>query len=77
MEDKRGLYKKIKLFGYASFIPLMLIAGPLSGYYFGTFLDEKFHFGMNAVMISVLLGFGAGVLEVARIIKRLLSMLKN
>ena len=40
---KEDFYKGVKVVGFVSFIPFILAAGPLTGYFIGTFLQKKFN----------------------------------
>jgi F0F1-type ATP synthase assembly protein I len=62
-------YKRIKIAGMISFIPIALAAGPLSGYVVGRYLEKKFSIGPAVIFISVIIGFIAGITETTRIIK--------
>ncbi len=74
---KEDLYKGIKTVGYVSFIPFMLAAGPLSGYFAGVFLREKFNLPFRIVLIGVVCGFAVGVMEMVRILRVLSRMNKK
>jgi len=75
--QKEDLYKGLKAIGFVSFIPFMLAAGPLSGYFLGDFLQKKFNLPAYVVLISVIFGFVAGVMETIRILKALSRMNKK
>ncbi|MDD3345138.1 MAG: hypothetical protein PHO34_01680 [Candidatus Omnitrophica bacterium] len=72
--QKQDLYKGIKTVGYVSFIPFMLAAGPLSGYFAGIFLHEKFNFPSRIVFAGIICGFAAGIMETVRILRILARM---
>ena len=63
--------------GFVSFIPFMLAAGPLSGYFLGSLLQKKFNLPSYVVLFSVILGFAAGVMEVVKILKAVSRMNKR
>ncbi|MDD5116182.1 MAG: hypothetical protein PHW98_03865 [Candidatus Omnitrophica bacterium] len=67
--QKEDLYKGVKTAGLVSFIPFMLAAGPLSGYFVGTFLQEKFNLSYLTVLFGVFFGFLSAVFEIIRILK--------
>jgi hypothetical protein len=75
--DKQDIYKGVKTVGYVSFIPFMLAAGPLSGYFAGVFLHEKFNLPLRIVFIGIVCGFTAGIMEVVRILRILARMNKK
>lgn len=66
---KDDIYKGIKTVGFVSFIPFILAAGPLSGYFVGTFLQEKFNLSYLVVLFGVVFGFLAAVMEIIKILK--------
>ena len=74
---KEDFYKGIKIVGFVSFIPFMLAAGPLSGYFLGSLLQKKFNLPSYVVLFSVILGFAAGVMEVVKILKAVSRMNKR
>jgi F0F1-type ATP synthase assembly protein I len=67
--DKDDFYKGVRAVGFVVFIPFILAAGPLSGYFAGSFLKQKFNLSNLTVILGALFGFLAAVVEVARIIK--------
>jgi len=62
-------YRGAKILGLVSFIPFILAAGPLAGYFTGVFLQEKFHLPLWAVLVSVGVGFLAAITEVIKILR--------
>jgi len=75
--QKEDLYKGIKTVGFVSFIPFMLAAGPLSGYFVGGFIQKKFHLSSYVVFASVAFGFVVGIMEMVRILKAVARMNKQ
>lgn len=73
---KENFYKGVKNIGMVTFIPFMLAAGPLSGYFVGDFIQKKFNLSTWVVILSVIVGFIAGVMETIRIIKIVARMNK-
>ncbi|MDD5465853.1 MAG: hypothetical protein PHP73_05895 [Candidatus Omnitrophica bacterium] len=71
---KEDFYKGVKTVGFVTFIPFMLAAGPLSGYFVGDFLQKKFNLSSYVVLFSVAIGFIAGVMEMVRILKAVARM---
>jgi len=72
--DKEELYKKIKIGGMISFIPIILATGPLAGYFIGDYIEKRFDLPSYAAFICIGAGFAASILEVARIIRKVLSI---
>lgn len=66
---KEGLYKGIKTVGFVSFIPFILAAGPLTGYFIGSFLQKKFNLSAYVVLIGVGFGFLVAITEIVKILK--------
>ncbi len=75
--QKEDLYKGIKTVGFISFIPFMLAAGPLSGYFVGSFLQKKFNLSSYVVLTSIIFGFVIGVMEVVKILKAVFRLNKQ
>jgi len=74
---KEDFYKGIKTVGFVTFIPFMLAAGPLSGYFVGDFLQKKFNLSSYTVWISVVFGFLVGIMEVIKILRIVARMNKG
>jgi hypothetical protein len=70
----KEFYKWIKIAGFASFIPFVLIAGPLSGYLLGVYLKDLFRLGNGIILFSVLAGLMLGLFETARIIRMMIKV---
>jgi len=67
--QKEDRYKGIKTVGFVSFIPFMLAAGPLSGYFVGDFLQKKFNLSRWIVLFGIVFGFLAAIIEIVKILK--------
>jgi len=66
--QKEELYKRLKVAGLISFIPLLLAVGPLAGYIVGDYLKNKF--GLEYLLfICIGLGFISSISEVIKIIR--------
>lgn len=74
---KEDFYKGVKTVGFVTFIPFMLAAGPLAGYFVGDFIQKKFNLSSRVVLLSVAIGFIAGVMEMIRILKIVARMNKR
>lgn len=72
--DKSEIYKLIKYVGIVSFIPFILVGGPLAGYLIGDFLRNKFKINHNITSILVIIGLIASIRETVVIILRLAKM---
>lgn len=74
MPKKEDIYRYIKIGGLASFIPFILVSGPLAGYIAGTYLREKFGFGHIVVMVTTSIGLVTSIIETVKIIKKLMLL---
>ncbi len=74
---KQDLYKGIKTVGFVSFIPFILAAGPLSGYFIGLFLQQKLGLPDYTVFFAVGLGFLIAVSETVKLIKAIIRVYKK
>lgn len=75
--QKKDLYKGIKIVGFVSYIPFILAAGPLSGYFVGTFLQKRFNLASNWVFLVVAFGFLVAITEIVKILKAIARMNKE
>lgn len=66
-EDK---YKQYKQIGLLTTIPFMLAAGPILGYFIGSFLDKKFGTEPYLMILFITFGFIASGKQVYNIIVR-------
>ena len=65
---KEDLFKGIKVIGFVTFIPFILAAGPLTGYFVGNFLQKRFNLSFYCVIVSVVIGFLVAFTEVVKIL---------
>ncbi len=77
MEKKQDYYRFIKLVGFAFFVPVVMAAGPILGYFAGSFLQQKFFPNIRLALICTLIGLLAGTLETLRIIKIMIKTEKE
>ncbi|MCX5669565.1 MAG: hypothetical protein NTX89_05615 [Candidatus Omnitrophica bacterium] len=75
--QKEDFYKGVKTVGFVSFIPFILAAGPLSGYFVGTLLQKKFNFSSYWVFLGVAFGFLVAITEIVKILKVIARMNKK
>lgn len=64
---KRSELRQIGLLGT---IPMLLASGPLIGYFIGRWLDSKLGTSPFLFIILMVLGFGASLKEIIKIIKQ-------
>ena len=74
---KVEIYRWVKIVGMVSFIPVILAAGPLTGYFAGEYLEKKLSVGPFVVFISIGIGSMASIVEVVRIIRLVLKIEKK
>ena len=69
-QDKKSrTYKRIRIGGLLSFIPIILAAGPMAGYFLADYLKVKLGLGAYVYPLCVTAGFIASARETIRIIK--------
>ena len=71
------VYKWIKIGGLLSFIPVVMAAGPLAGYFLADYLEKKFGFPGFTSIICITVGFIACIRETVRIIRLALKTEKE
>lgn len=74
MPDKKpnnNNFKLVRQMGLAITIPMMLLAGPLVGWFIGSWLDKKFGTNPWLLIILLVLGTTASVRETIKIIKEI------
>jgi len=69
VERLTKVYKWIKIGGLLSFIPVIMAAGPLAGWFFADFLEKRFGFPDFTAVICITIGFIASIRETIRIIR--------
>jgi hypothetical protein len=74
---KEEYYRGIKIVGLVSFIPFILAAGPLTGYFAGYFLQKKLNLSSSVVLISVGFGFLVAITEIIKILKAIAKVNKQ
>jgi len=72
--NKNEFYRATKIAGMLLFIPLILVSGPLSGYFIGDYLVKKVHLPAFVLFICIVIGFVAAFAEMIRIIKMALRV---
>jgi len=69
-ESKESKYHSARVIGLLGTIPLILAVSPLIGYGIGHYLDKWLHTAWVLRCLFTILGFGAGVKEMMRLLKR-------
>jgi len=68
-DKKTEFYKMAKIWGLVSFIPVILAAGPLAGYFLGDYLEKRIGFSPYLSLICLAIGFVTSVREIIKILK--------
>lgn len=68
-EKKAEFYRLTKVWGLVSFVPVVLAAGPLAGYFLGDYLEKKIGFAPYLSLIFLGLGFVTSIKEIIKILK--------
>lgn len=71
---KTEVYTWVKIGGFVLFIPGILFAGPMGGYFLGDYLIKHFGLPSYASPLLAIVGLVAGIAETVRIIKIILRM---
>jgi hypothetical protein len=69
VEKKPEVYKWIKIAGLVSFLPFVLVVGPVGGYFIGDYLQKRFSLNRYFTLIIIAVGFIFSLRETVRIIK--------
>ena len=69
--DKRkaDIYRWIKIGGLLSFLPFVLVSGPLAGFFLGSYLEHKFGLPAYVSIVLITIGFGASLKEAIRVVR--------
>ncbi len=70
MEKKKDQYNWARQMGLLSTIPFLMAVPPIAGLLIGRYLDKRFDVYPVLTIIFLLLGFAAGVREVALVLKK-------
>ena len=68
-KSKADLYRWIKIGGLLSFLPFVLVAGPVAGYILGNYLEKKYGTPVYLLIVLITIGFAASLKEAIRIVK--------
>jgi hypothetical protein len=75
--EKKEIYKRIRIAGLISFIPIILFTGPFAGYVVGDYLVKNFRLPFYVMVLCIAIGCVAGISETVRIIKITLLIEEN
>ena len=73
----KDFYKRIKIAGMISYIPIVLAASPLCSFFLGEYLQKKFNLPSYILIIFIALGFVVGIRESIRIIRLVVKIEKE
>jgi hypothetical protein len=74
VENKKEIYRWIKIGGLISFLPFVLAAGPLAGYFIGDYLQKRFNLNSYSTFIVIALGFVFSIRETIKILKMAIAI---
>ncbi|MDD5731012.1 MAG: hypothetical protein PHN57_07810 [Candidatus Omnitrophica bacterium] len=77
MVEKKQFYRRIKIAGMLSYIPVILATGPLAGFFAGDYLARKSGLPPYTALLCSALGFIASVMETVRIVKLVIKIDKG
>ena len=70
---KSGLYSQVKQIGSLTAIPVVLVVGPLLGYFAGNWVDRKFQLFPWFTISGLFVGFIASGREIFRLVREFLE----
>ena len=71
--EKTPYFSQVKQLAVLTTIPIILLVGPLVGYFAGAWLDRKFQIYPWCTIVFIGLGFLASGREVVRLLKTVLK----
>lgn len=74
---KPAIYLQVKQIGALTAIPVILLVGPILGYFIGDWIDRKFQLYPWFTIIFVFAGFFAAGREIFRLLKQILKEDEN
>ena len=72
-ENKDAFYSQVKQIGALTAVPIILVAGPLAGYFIGNWADSRFRVYPWCSILFLVLGFVASGREIIRLLKQVLK----
>ncbi len=74
---KTAFYSQVKQLSVLTTIPIILLAGPVVGFFVGGWFDRKFHLYPWFTIFFAFLGFVAAGREIARLLNQILKDKQN
>ncbi|OQA57523.1 MAG: hypothetical protein BWY42_00513 [Candidatus Omnitrophica bacterium ADurb.Bin277] len=71
VRDSADTPRLFRMLGLATMVPTILIAGPLACFLLGKWMINRWNLNPKLIMILVLLGLIASVIQTCRIVRRL------
>lgn len=72
-EKKDAVYSQVKQLGVLTAVPLILLIGPLVGFFIGGWIDRRFQFYPWFTILFLILGFVAAGREISRLLRQILK----
>mgnify|MGYP003394798093 CR=1 FL=1 len=72
-ENGKAFYSQVKQIGALTAVPIILVVGPILGYFVGDWIDRKFQFYPWGTISFLILGFVASGREIFRLLKQILK----
>jgi F0F1-type ATP synthase assembly protein I len=72
-EKKDAFYSQVKQIGALTAVPVILVLGPLVGFFAGDWIDRRFQWYPWATIVLLVLGFVASGREIFRLLKQVLK----
>ncbi len=72
-EKKSDFSSQVRQLGVLTTVPIILLVGPVVGYFFGSWIDRKAHIFPWVTIIFTALGFIASAREIIRLLKQILK----
>lgn len=77
MGKREEMYNNIRVTGFATLIPFVLLSGPIGGYLAGIFLVDKLHLPRYTVLICLALASLASFIQTVRVIRAMIKLDKK
>jgi hypothetical protein len=68
-KQKADIYRWIKIGGLLSFLPFVLVAGPIAGFYIGAYLEKRFSLPACVSIALITAGFIGSFMEAVKVVK--------
>ena len=72
-ENKDAFYSQVKQVGALTAVPIILVVGPIVGYFIGNWIDHRYNFYPWGTVVFLILGFVASGREIFRLTKQILK----